>query len=180
MLSQAPDRDIDDEIWGYSLLISLQGWTATPDGRKWIEIPLVDFDCEACDVVIWPGELGGAQGTDPATSQEARQSETSMRRNRIEKRLRELAKDGLRLFKGKKAMASVLAAVPESRKDKLMTLGYDQLWKELFLLELVDVFRKEWVAFEKSLAVERSDFLGMAQSRQRMSDGCPRQGDRYR
>ena len=52
-------------------------------------------------------------------SDEEKLEEISLRRNRLEKKLRNLILNGLRFAYGKKAQEELLKAIPEDRREKL-------------------------------------------------------------
>ena len=79
--------------------------------------------------------------------------EVSRQRNIVERRLREFTLTVLRAHcaqrnDGKKPTDLLLAAVPLERREKFKALSSAALAKKLFLLELANVVRKNWVQFE--------------------------------
>lgn len=94
-------------------------------------------------------------------SNEEMVQEVSIRRNLLEKNLRNLTRNVLKISLGPaKATSAVVAAVPESRRPPLDGLNINQLLDRdkspLFFLELINVIKREWASFEKSLEIEKS------------------------
>ncbi len=93
-------------------------------------------------------------------------SEISSRRNRIEKGLRTLIRNTLRMNIGLiKAKTAVLASVPEGRREKLNALEFNQILEPtnspLFFLDLKSLFNKEWEHFKNITDIEKNKFLFM-------------------
>lgn len=88
-------------------------------------------------------------------------AEISARRNRIEKLLRVAARNALRTAYGrKKAGEVVINALPEKRRDSVGTRDVDILLARdsspLFFLELINVIKREWAAFQNVFEMEKS------------------------
>lgn len=87
-------------------------------------------------------------------------SEISSRRNRIERGLRKLIKNCLKMKYGNKiSTEKVLSAIPESRRasvanDIEILLSNDK--SPLFLLDLINILRKEWEAFANIFTDEKN------------------------
>ncbi|HEX6899836.1 MAG TPA: hypothetical protein VF789_08985 [Thermoanaerobaculia bacterium] len=97
-------------------------------------------------------------------SMEEKVAEVSTRRNRVEKDLRVVVRNALKIALGKtKATEKVLMAVPESRRTKLSNYDVDALLDRdaspLFFLELVNVIRREWDVFGKMVDIDKAKFI---------------------
>lgn len=94
-------------------------------------------------------------------SQEEMLSEVSSRRNRVERSLRKLINNSLKLKFGKKgALEKVLAAIPEPRRmsaenNLSLLLSLDS--SPLYFLDLVNIVRREWEAFANVFAGENKN-----------------------
>jgi hypothetical protein len=87
--------------------------------------------------------------------------EISTRRVRLEKDLRSIVKNALKIVVGsKKATAQVLAAVPEHRRGALDGFGVNELLDRdsspLFFLELINIIKREWSHLEHVFSDEKS------------------------
>ena len=90
-------------------------------------------------------------------------AEISARRNRIEKRLRSLVRNALRIAYGrKKAREAVISALPEARREKLSSADLDTLLdkdsSEMFFFELGQVVLREWAVFQNIFEMEKERF----------------------
>jgi hypothetical protein len=99
-------------------------------------------------------------------TQEEKLQEISSRRVKLEKRLRTLIKSSLRVTYGlKKAAESVIAAVPESRRPSLQTLDLNALLDKdkspLYLLDLVNIIKREWSSVENLFSLEKTKLTVM-------------------
>ncbi|PAA22352.1 hypothetical protein CJU73_21965 [Pseudomonas fragi] len=92
--------------------------------------------------------------------------EVSARRNILEKSLRSMTRTVLKISLGPtKAAAAVVAAVPDSRRPAFtgQNINYllDRDQSPLFFLELINVIKREWASFEKSIEVDKTKFILM-------------------
>lgn len=92
--------------------------------------------------------------------------EVSIRRNLLEKNLRTLSRNVLKITYGPtKAAATVISALPDNRKTALagesINLLLDRDKSPLFLLELINIIKREWAIFEKSLDIEKAKLVLM-------------------
>lgn len=99
-------------------------------------------------------------------NQEEKLQEISSRRVRLEKRLRTLIKSSLRVTYGvKKAAESVIASVQESRRPALQTLDLNALLDKdkspLYLLDLVNIIKREWSSVENLFSLEKTKLIVM-------------------
>lgn len=85
--------------------------------------------------------------------------EITTRRNKIEKRLRDVLREGLRFAKGNKAAASMLQVLGEERRDQLARHSYDVVWQHLYFAELRSIVEKHWAAFQNWFAAQQADVL---------------------
>lgn len=96
-------------------------------------------------------------------SDEEKLQEISLRRNRLEKKLRELILNGLKFAYGKKAQEELLKAIPEDRREKLKSSSINNLLSNntpLFFIDLRNIFNKNWEKFSNLLNdFEKSKFL---------------------
>lgn len=94
-------------------------------------------------------------------TQEEKLQEISGRRVNLEQRLRTIMKTSLRVTLGvKKSAAAVLAAIPEQRRGSLQTMDLNALLDRdsspLYLLDLVNLLKREWVSFENLFSIEKN------------------------
>ena len=99
-------------------------------------------------------------------SQEDKLQEISSRRVKLEKRLRTLIKSSLRVTHGvKKGAELVIAAVPETRRPVLQTLDLNALLDKdkspLYLLDLVNIIKREWPSVENLFSIEKTKLTVM-------------------
>jgi len=97
-------------------------------------------------------------------TQEEKIQEISSRRVKLEKRLRTTLKATLRVTLGvKKAATAVLAAIPEQRRTTLQTFDLNALLDKdsspLYLLELVNIIKREWASFENIFTIDKTKLL---------------------
>lgn len=90
---------------------------------------------------------------------EAVLSEITTRRNRIERTLRAVLRDGLRFARGKKAAAAALQALTEDRKSQVARHSYEQVWSHLYFAELRSIVEKHWDAFQNWFGAPKADVL---------------------
>jgi hypothetical protein len=95
---------------------------------------------------------------------EEKVAEVSLRRNRVEKALRQIVRLTLRAQKGEaKAAEMVLQSVPEKRRPGLVGLSTLELLNAdsspLFFLELVSVFKREWGSFVNVIQIDKDRFI---------------------
>lgn len=92
-------------------------------------------------------------------SNEERWTEISERRNALEQELRDLVRQQLIAFHGKRAHAALLAAIDERRKPNLQTIGYRDLLHRtsspLYLDELRCIVSKYWDCFQNIFRAEK-------------------------
>lgn len=99
-------------------------------------------------------------------TQEEKLQEISGRRVNLEKRLRTGLKTSLRVTLGvKKAAAAVLAAIPEARRPTLQTMDLNSLLDKdsspLYLLDLVNIIKREWSSFENMFSIDKTKLTVM-------------------
>ena len=75
-------------------------------------------------------------------------AEISRRRNVIERRLREIIREGLRFRYGPKAAAKALDCLAAPRREVIMRFSYDAMWEETYFKELIVVLKREWDAYQ--------------------------------
>ncbi len=97
-------------------------------------------------------------------SQEEKVQEISQRRNKIEKDLRTLVKNVLKISKGpKKGAEAVISSVPDNRKlgmqGKDLNNLLDRDRSPLFFLELINIIKREWELFENVFPMEKAKVL---------------------
>lgn len=93
---------------------------------------------------------------------EAIQAEISRRRNRIERRLRALLHDGLRLRYGvRDAPSRVFAHLSEKRKAELLRFSYDLnlMWEEMLFGDLIAIIEGEWQLFSTWFSAKKDELL---------------------
>lgn len=97
---------------------------------------------------------------------EEKVQEVSLRRNRIEKGLRVLIRNTLKISIGaQKAKASIIASVPESRRVHLQNLDISDLLDRdsspLFFLELINVLKRTWESFSNIFEMDKNKLIIM-------------------
>lgn len=137
-----------------------------PVGGGWqVSVVTEEQACADADACLEPlREAFAAKRTPPPPTPrdpwEATLVELSLRRNRLELRLREVLRDGLRMAMGKRAMEAVLAAVPSERRTTLMNYGYDAVWVELYFSDLRSLLDKNWKEFDRFFGAAKGEVLG--------------------
>jgi alkylhydroperoxidase/carboxymuconolactone decarboxylase family protein YurZ len=98
-------------------------------------------------------------------SDEEKLQEISLRRNRLEKKLRELILNGLKFAYGKKALNELLKAIPEAKRDTLRIQTINEILgnnSPLYLLDLKNILNQNWDKFLNFLCdFEKQRFLIM-------------------
>jgi hypothetical protein len=92
--------------------------------------------------------------------------ELSIRRNRLEKGLRILTRNSLKISIGaNKAKDAVISAVPEGRRSVLLNHDLSALLDRdaspLFFLELINVIKREWATFENVFGTDKTKLILM-------------------
>ncbi|WP_334119315.1 ATP-binding protein [Limnobacter sp.] len=92
--------------------------------------------------------------------------EVSIRRNRLEKGLRILVRNSLKISIGaSKAKDAVIAGVPDGRKSVLqnhdLSVLLDRDASPLFFLELINVIKREWAIFENIFGKDKTKLILM-------------------
>src|SRR5690606_12390126 len=84
-------------------------------------------------------------------SDEDKQQEISLRRNRLEKKLREISCNVLKIIHGKKGLEKIFSALPEKRREVLKSHTLESILhptkSPLFFLELMNLISREWASF---------------------------------
>jgi hypothetical protein len=165
-LTRGPDMEGERELWQYSMLLGLNGPVRVPGGTKSPTISFAEFDCDCCDVKLWPPDVPIEAVSDVSETLTKNWAECSKRRNAIEFALRGVIKDGLLYSLGSnKAAPALYRSLPEARREKLSRFGYEEVWQELFLLELISVMSANWSSFDKKFSnVTKEQFLQMLQT----------------
>ncbi|HCF8499818.1 TPA: ATP-binding protein [Klebsiella variicola subsp. variicola] len=99
-------------------------------------------------------------------TEEEKVQEVSIRRNRLEKGLRILVRNSLKISKGaNKAKDAVITAVPDKRRTALQNYELSGLLdpdsSPLFFLELINIINREWVTFENVFGINKTKLLLM-------------------
>ncbi|WP_339009265.1 hypothetical protein [Aeromonas popoffii] len=97
---------------------------------------------------------------------EEKVQEVSLRRNRIEKGLRILIRNSLKISMGtQKAKAAIIASVPEARRTHLQNLDISDLLDRdsspLFFLELINILKRTWENFSNIFEMEKTKLIVM-------------------
>lgn len=97
-------------------------------------------------------------------SEQEKVEEVSRRRNTLEKNLRKIIKNSLKMkFGQKKALEKLLASVPEKRRPALNSLSLDDVMaidsSPLFFLELKNIINREWESFEHIFEMEKDKVM---------------------
>jgi len=90
-------------------------------------------------------------------------SEISVRRNELEKNLRQIARQALKFKYGKKASEKLLAVIPAERRSKILDTSLESVLavgqSPLFLLDLIHLLNEEWVCFENIIEIDKPRLL---------------------
>ena len=94
--------------------------------------------------------------------------EISKRRNALEKSLRKIFRNTLKMnFGGKKALEKIIAAIPENRRESLRSYNIDTILSPdsspLFLLDLTHLLKREWELFQHVFETEKNKSVLMLQ-----------------
>lgn len=97
---------------------------------------------------------------------EDKQQEISLRRNRLEKKLRETCKNVLKIYYGNKAIDKVLSALQEKRRQTLNSNTLETMLhptkSPLFFIEIMNLVTREWGCFSNVFdPIEKSRFVFM-------------------
>lgn len=91
--------------------------------------------------------------------------EVGRRRNSLEKQLRTVVRNALRLAYGNKAKEKVIASLPEPRREKMADHSLDNLLSKdaspLFFLDLVSIVNREWEVLKNAFATEKKKVVWM-------------------
>lgn len=91
--------------------------------------------------------------------------EIGRRRNALEKQLRTVLRNALRLAYGSGAKDKVVASLPTARREKMMEYSLDSLLSKdsspLFFLELVNIVNREWEATKNIFEMEKNKVVLM-------------------
>ena len=84
-------------------------------------------------------------------------TEISLRRNNIERKLRSLLKQSLKLSYGNNCMNKLLGSIYD--KEKMNQFSYDNVWEHLFFRDLISILDKNWDIFQKWFSRDKSDVM---------------------
>ena len=147
-----PDVGVGTESFGYYVLF--HATCPAKDGSKPVHYmqELVEADCEAVYLKKLHHDRRMMQETQ---SQEERWAEISRRRNGLEKQLREILQNELARVCGCERMERPLGALTEPRRDEFNGYSFEQVWSELYLKELSNMFDREWHLFQERFPGKR-------------------------
>lgn len=99
-------------------------------------------------------------------SDEEKVQEVSLRRNRLEKGLRVLVRNSLKISMGaKKAKEAIIASIPESRRTHLQSYSLSDLLDKdsspMFFLELINTIKREWDSFSNVFEIDKNRLIIM-------------------
>lgn len=99
-------------------------------------------------------------------SEEEKVEEVSRRRNILEKQLRKVIKNSLKInFGQKKALEKLLSSLPEKRRESLNTWKFDDLVaidsSPLYFLELKNLVSREWDSFKNVFEMDKGKLILM-------------------
>lgn len=86
-------------------------------------------------------------------------AEVSIRRNMIEHKLRILLKQSLKLFHGKNCMGELFKAIPSTRADGLNRYSYEDVWDQLYFIDLIQIIDKNWTLLQKWFSRNKNDVM---------------------
>lgn len=96
-------------------------------------------------------------------SDEEKLQEITVRRNRIEKNLRTLVRNSLRVAYGKRAGEHVLAALPEERRRSISMQNIESLLDRdkspLYFINLIEIINREWSIFQNLFEMDKDKIL---------------------
>lgn len=141
--SEPADPVIQRHLFGYGFL--------SPAG-KGIQIGLVARVLEGEAKRRGPGTTAG-------DSPEEIQAEISRRRNPVERKLRVVLAQALLFKYGKKAGDRLMQAIPSERRQSLLNPSYREVWKELYLVDLISVLDREWELVAAWFGVDKAEVL---------------------
>jgi len=86
-------------------------------------------------------------------------SEISLRRNKIERKLRILLKQSLKLFYGKNCMSKLLDSIPSNRREILNIYSFENVWENLYFSDLIKIIDKNWENYQKWFSTDKNNVL---------------------
>ncbi len=86
-------------------------------------------------------------------------AEVSLRRNKVERKLRILLKQSFLLTYGKKCMSELLKSVSTSDKDSLNRYSYENVWEHLYFSDLISIIDKNWDIYQKWFGRDKQDVI---------------------
>ena len=86
-------------------------------------------------------------------------SEIMLRRDPLERKLRGLIATTLSVQYGNKAPGRALDSFTKDRRDVLAGYGYQAMWKETYLKELIALLEREWPLFQTFFACDKADIV---------------------
>lgn len=97
---------------------------------------------------------------------EEKVQEVSLRRNRLEKGLRVLVRNSLKISMGaKKAKEAIIASIPEGRRTHLQSYSLSDLLDKdsspMFFLELINTIKREWDSFSNVFEIDKNRLIIM-------------------
>ncbi|MDA0525716.1 AAA-like domain-containing protein [Methanococcoides alaskense] len=84
-------------------------------------------------------------------------AEVSMRRNKIERKLRNLLKQTLKLMYGKKCMDELMKSI--SDHGGLNRYSYDDVWKHLYFKDLSQIIDKNWILLQNWFSRDKNEVM---------------------
>jgi hypothetical protein len=124
--------DVTEHLEGYGLVLAVHSDSPS------ISLELVAEYLRSHDPVRDAGSTSIKNDPDAVAS------EISLRRNAIERRLRDVLAQILHMRYGARAIERVLTCLPEQRRTALASVGYQEMWKEMYFDELTRVIDKNW------------------------------------
>ncbi len=91
--------------------------------------------------------------------------EIGLRRNKLEKKLRNALRTALQLFYGNKAQEKVLSSLSKDRREKFNQYSLDKLLSKddspLFFLDLVNIIKREWGSLKNIFDLDKNKVVLM-------------------
>ena len=92
-------------------------------------------------------------------------AEIGKRRNSLEKLIRTVLRNSLRLAYGKNAKDKIIASIPEKRREKMIDLSLETLLSKdsspLFFLDLINIINREWETVKNVFEMEKNKLVIM-------------------
>lgn len=86
-------------------------------------------------------------------------SEISLRRNKIERKLRILLWQSLKLSYGNNCMSKLLEHIPSNRRETLNRYSFEKVWENLYFSDLILIIDKNWDKYQNWFSTDKQNVL---------------------